>query len=55
MKLLHTRLRTRRATISQIPTGFVRVENKIYIHGSVGSFYMRELRDKKHPLCVSTT
>ncbi len=39
----------------QIPTGFVRIEDKIYIHGSVGSFYMRELRDKKHPVCISIT
>jgi nitroimidazol reductase NimA-like FMN-containing flavoprotein (pyridoxamine 5'-phosphate oxidase superfamily) len=39
----------------QIPTGFVRIENKIYIHGSVGSFYMRELRDKEHNACVSVT
>ncbi len=39
----------------QIPTGFVRIDNKIYIHGSVGSFYMREIRDKKHPVCISAT
>ncbi len=39
----------------QIPTGFCRIENKIYIHGSVGSFYMRELRDRKQPVCISTT
>lgn len=39
----------------QIPTGFARIGDKIYIHGSVGSFYMRELRDKKHPCCISTT
>jgi hypothetical protein len=39
----------------QIPTGFCRIGNKIYIHGSVGSFYMRELRDKKQPVCISTT
>ncbi len=39
----------------QIPTGFVRIEDKIYIHGSVGSFYMRELRDKKQSVCVSVT
>jgi nitroimidazol reductase NimA-like FMN-containing flavoprotein (pyridoxamine 5'-phosphate oxidase superfamily) len=39
----------------QIPTGFVRVEDKIYVHGSVGSFYMRELRDKKQPVCISAT
>lgn len=39
----------------QIPTGFARVGDKIYIHGSVGSFYMRELRDKKYPCCISAT
>ncbi len=39
----------------QIPTGFVRIGNKIYVHGSVGSFYMRELRDKKSPVCISVT
>jgi nitroimidazol reductase NimA-like FMN-containing flavoprotein (pyridoxamine 5'-phosphate oxidase superfamily) len=39
----------------QIPTGFIRIGDKIYIHGSVGSFYMRELRDKKHPCCISAT
>jgi len=39
----------------QIPTGFARIGDKVYIHGSVGSFYMRELRDKKHPTCISVT
>jgi uncharacterized protein len=39
----------------QIPSGFVRMQDKIYLHGSVGSFYMRELRDKKHPVCISAT
>jgi len=39
----------------QIPTGFARVGDKIYIHGSVGSFYMRELRDKKSSCCISAT
>ncbi|MBI1770541.1 MAG: pyridoxamine 5'-phosphate oxidase family protein [Bacteroidetes bacterium] len=39
----------------QIPTGFVRIGDKIYVHGSVGSFYMRELRDRKHHACVSVT
>jgi uncharacterized protein len=39
----------------QIPTGFCRIGDKIYIHGSVGSFYMRELADKKIPLCISAT
>jgi nitroimidazol reductase NimA-like FMN-containing flavoprotein (pyridoxamine 5'-phosphate oxidase superfamily) len=39
----------------QIPTGFCRIENKVYIHGSVGSFYMRELIEKKPPVCISAT
>lgn len=39
----------------QIPTGFVRIGDKIYVHGSVGSFYMRELRDKKPAVCISVT
>jgi len=39
----------------QIPTGFCRMDNKIYIHGSVGSFYMRELKDKKQPVCISVS
>lgn len=39
----------------QIPTGFVRIGDKIYLHGSVGSFFMRELRDKKPPVCISAT
>ena len=39
----------------QIPTGFVRSGDKIYIHGSVGSFYMRELRDKKQAVCITVT
>jgi uncharacterized protein len=39
----------------QIPTGFCRIGDKVYIHGSVGSFYMRQLADKKLPVCISTT
>jgi hypothetical protein len=39
----------------QIPTGFVRIGNKIYLHGSVGSFFMRELRDHKSAVCISVT
>jgi nitroimidazol reductase NimA-like FMN-containing flavoprotein (pyridoxamine 5'-phosphate oxidase superfamily) len=39
----------------QIPTGFCRIENKIYVHGSVGSFYMRELASSKPLVCISTT
>lgn len=39
----------------QIPTGFCRMGDKLYIHGSVGSHYMRELADKKLPVCISVT
>lgn len=37
----------------QIPTGFCRKDDTLYIHGSVGSFYMRELAANKLPVCVS--
>jgi uncharacterized protein len=39
----------------QIPTGFCRIDNALYIHGSVGSSYMRELAEKKLPVCISVT
>jgi len=39
----------------QIPTGFCRLDNKVYIHGSVGSTYMRHLADQKPPVCFSAT
>jgi nitroimidazol reductase NimA-like FMN-containing flavoprotein (pyridoxamine 5'-phosphate oxidase superfamily) len=39
----------------QIPTGFCRFNDKLYIHGSVGSFYMRELAGKKLPVCICVT
>ncbi len=39
----------------QIPTGFCRIGDKVYIHGSVGSFYMRELAEKGSPVCISAT
>lgn len=39
----------------QIPTGFCRIGDKIYIHGSVGSFYMRQLAEKKLNACVCVT
>lgn len=39
----------------QIPTGFCRVGDKIYLHGSVGSAYMRELSSGKTPVCISAT
>ncbi len=34
-----------------IPTSFVRYEDKIYIHGSVGSHFIREL-EKGIPVCI---
>lgn len=37
-----------------IPTAFVRYENKIYIHGSVGSHFIREI-EKGIPVCISIT
>src|ERR1700754_1404736 len=39
----------------QIPTGFSRIGNKLYLHGSVGSFYLREIAEKKLPVCISAT
>ena len=39
----------------QVPTGFCRLEDKLYLHGSVGSCYMRELAEKKLPVCISVT
>jgi uncharacterized protein len=39
----------------QIPTGFCRIGDKLYIHGSVGSFYMRELASGSVPVCISVT
>jgi len=39
----------------QIPTGFCRIGNKLYIHGSVGSHYMRELQSKKLPVSIGVT
>lgn len=37
-----------------IPTGFVRYEDKIYIHGSVGSHFIREI-EKGIPVCITVT
>lgn len=39
----------------QIPTGFCRMDDKLYLHGSVGSFYMRQLAEKNLPVCISVT
>ncbi len=37
-----------------IPTAFVRYDDKIYIHGSVGSHFIREI-EKGIPVCISVT
>jgi len=37
-----------------IPTAFVRFENRIYIHGSVGSHFIREI-EKGIPVCITVT
>jgi nitroimidazol reductase NimA-like FMN-containing flavoprotein (pyridoxamine 5'-phosphate oxidase superfamily) len=39
----------------QIPTGHCRVGEYLYIHGSVGSGYMRELAASQSPVCLSVT
>ncbi len=39
----------------QIPTGFCRIGDILYVHGSVGSFYMREMATKRMPVCISAT
>jgi len=39
----------------QIPTGFCRIDDYLYIHGSVGSFYMREMAEKKSNTCIAVT
>ncbi|WP_160715286.1 pyridoxamine 5'-phosphate oxidase family protein [Chitinophaga solisilvae] len=37
-----------------IPTAFVRYEDKIYIHGSVGSHFIREI-EKGLPVCITVS
>jgi nitroimidazol reductase NimA-like FMN-containing flavoprotein (pyridoxamine 5'-phosphate oxidase superfamily) len=39
----------------QIPTGFVRIDDILYIHGSVGSHYMRVLASQKVPVSIGAT
>ncbi|HRW99465.1 MAG TPA: pyridoxamine 5'-phosphate oxidase family protein [Cyclobacteriaceae bacterium] len=39
----------------QIPTGFCRIDDKLYIHGSVGSHYMRELVANNLPVNINVT
>lgn len=37
----------------QIPTGFCRIGDRLYIHGSVGSSYMRTLETARPLTCIS--
>lgn len=39
----------------QIPTGHCRIHDSLYIHGSVGSFYMRELAAGNVPVSIGVT
>lgn len=39
----------------QIPTGLCRIGDTLYVHGSVGSFYMSELAQKQPAVCISVT
>lgn len=39
----------------QMPTGFCRMGDKLYIHGSVGSHYMRLLAERGLPVCLGVT
>lgn len=39
----------------QIPTGFCRIGDNLYIHGSVGSGYMRAMAEQSMSVCVSVT
>lgn len=39
----------------QIPTGHCRIDDFLYIHGSVGSGYMRELASSAATVCLSAT
>lgn len=39
----------------QIPTGFCRIGNQLYIHGSVGSHYLRELAKGDKQVSISAT
>lgn len=42
-------------TTYQIPTGYVRMNNKVYVHGSVGSHYMRILAEGNTEVSVGVT
>jgi len=39
----------------QVPTGFCRIGDRLYIHGSVGSGYMRAIAEGNLPVCISVT
>ncbi len=46
---------TRNGTPCQIPTGHARIGDYIYLHGSVGSGYLRELAASGAEVCLSAT
>jgi len=39
----------------QIPTGFCRIDNQLYVHGSVGSHYMRAIVQNSLPVSIGVT
>jgi uncharacterized protein len=39
----------------QIPTGHCRIDEDLYVHGSVGSTYMRHLSSSKAEVCIAAT
>ena len=39
----------------QIPTGHCRINEYLYVHGSVGSGYMRHLAESNPPVCIGAT
>jgi hypothetical protein len=43
------------STPFQIPTGHCRIDNTLYVHGSVGSTYMRHLASSGSEVCISAT
>lgn len=46
---------TREGQPFQIPTGFCRIGDTLYVHGSVGSFYLSQLAQKQPAVCISVT
>jgi uncharacterized protein len=39
----------------QLPTGHCRIDDYLYVHGSVGSGYMRILAENNAPVCIGAT